>query len=293
MSSARAIALALGGPHAQRLPAGGFLIRCPVPSHGKGRGDRSPSLHISDGASRVLVHCYAGCDPRDVLETLRQRRLLDGRPTRTTTSELPKSKAPDAAAYARKQHRSAAWLWARRLPTSGTPTEAYLARRGITCPLPPTLRYLPPRKLEHHPAMIAAFALPDEIEPGVLGEPSSVEAVHLTLLAPDGTKAAVEKPKLTIGSPAALPIVVAPPSDLMGLVICEGIEDALTVHAATGLGAWAAGSAGRMPALAAVVPEHIEAVTVYAHADPAGRKGADGLAAALRLRGIEVVTEGL
>ena len=55
----------------------GYLVPCPVPSHGKGRGDRSPSLRISDGDTRVLVHCFAGCDPRDVLDVLRRRGLLD------------------------------------------------------------------------------------------------------------------------------------------------------------------------------------------------------------------------
>ena len=42
------------------------------------------------------------------------------------------------------------------------------------------------------------------------------------------------------------------------LAITEGIEDRLTVHEATGLGAWAAGSASRMPALAYVLPGYIE-----------------------------------
>jgi len=47
--TARSIALALGGRRAQRLTDGSFLIPCPVPSHGKGRGDRSPSLRIGGG----------------------------------------------------------------------------------------------------------------------------------------------------------------------------------------------------------------------------------------------------
>jgi hypothetical protein len=47
--------------------------------------------------------------------------------------------------------------------------------------------------------MIAAFALPEEVESGVLGEPDGVEAVHLTLLAPNGNgKADVEPNKITM-----------------------------------------------------------------------------------------------
>jgi hypothetical protein len=50
--------------------------------------------------------------------------------------------------------------------------------------------------------------------------------VHLTLLAPDGSgKADVEKPKLVVGPPGVLPIVLAPVNDLLGLAITEGIEE--------------------------------------------------------------------
>jgi putative DNA primase/helicase len=128
----------------------------------------------------------------------------------------------------------------------------------------------------------------------MLGTPRNVEAVHLTLLRPDGSgKAQVDKPKIIVGSPRGLPIMLAPPNDLLGLAITEGIEDALSAHQATGLGVWAAGAAYFMPKLAAVVPSYIEAVTIYAHADKAGQDGAQQLAAALRKCGIEVETEGL
>ena len=79
MTTAQQIALTLSGQRAQRLTGGNWLVPCPVPSHGKGRGDRSPSLRIGDGASRLLVCCYAGCDARDVLGELRRRGLLDDR----------------------------------------------------------------------------------------------------------------------------------------------------------------------------------------------------------------------
>ena len=62
MSAARDIALALAGGQ-QRLPNGSYLVPCPVPSHGRGRGDRNPSLRLADGDTQLLVHCYAGCDP--------------------------------------------------------------------------------------------------------------------------------------------------------------------------------------------------------------------------------------
>jgi hypothetical protein len=142
--------------------------------------------------------------------------------------------------------------------------------------------------------MIAAFALCDEPEPGVLAEPQNVTAVHLTLLKPDGSgKADVKPDKLIIGRPLGRPIVLAPPNDLLGLTITEGVEDALTSHQATGLGAWAAGAAGFMPALAEAIPDYIEATTIYAHHDKAGQNGARKLAEALHRRNIEVLIDGI
>ncbi len=55
-----------------------------------------------------------------------------------------------------------------------------------------------------------------------------------------------------LGPNAGLPIVVAPVNDRLGLAIAEGIEDGLSVFVETGLGVWAAGSAGNMPK-----PRHI------------------------------------
>jgi hypothetical protein len=106
----------------------------------------------------------------------------------------------------------------------------------------------------------------------------------------------VDKPKKIIGSPGHLPIVLAPANDLLGLAICEGIEDALTAHAATGIGAWAAGGGGRMPTLADTVPAYIETVTIHAHADTSVTTGQDGarrLAEALKGRGVDVFIEGV
>jgi hypothetical protein len=90
--------------------------------------------------------------------------------------------------------------------------------RGFIGAIPPTLAFLSPRKAEHHPALIAAYAITGESEPGVLTEPRHVEAVHLTLLRPDGSdKADIPKPKITIASPGGRPITLAPPNDLLGL----------------------------------------------------------------------------
>lgn len=286
---ARDIANALG--NARRLPDGGFIASCPVPGHGRGCGDQNPSLSLRDGTTGLLVHCFGGCDANDVFAGLRRRGLINGQRHTAGTPSPPQRLAHD---HEIRQYDKAARLWANRKAIAGSPAETYLRTRGITGSLPPTLGFLPPSKPEYHPAMIAAFCVPSEPEPGVLKLPPRVRAVHLTLLKLDGSsKAEVTPNKLFIGRPLGRPIVVARPNDLLGLAITEGIEDALSAHEATGVGSWASGSAAMMPALADALPDYIEAITIYAHEDNAGQRGARGLADRLRRRSVEVFVEGV
>jgi hypothetical protein len=199
-----------------------------------------------------------------------------------------------AAKAAAARRGIAQWLWSRRLSIVGSPVERYLREvRAYRGPFPPTLGFLPARG-GYAPAMIAAFGMPAEPQPGVLGVPCGINAVHLTKLRADGSdKADVEEPKIIIASPAGRPIVLASPNDLLGLAITEGIEDGLTAHQAIGLGTWVAGSASIMPALAATIPDYIETVTIFAHSDKNGEDGAHKLALALSRRGIEIRLEGI
>jgi hypothetical protein len=139
--------------------------------------------------------------------------------------------------------------------------------------------------------MIAAFGIATEPEPGLLRiNDSDVYAVHITKLTADRIgKASVQPNKIVIGRPRGSPIVIALPNDLLGLCITEGIEDALSAHEATGLGAWAAGSAPQMPSLARAVPDYIEHISILAHRDPAGIVHANELAKRLIARSIECV----
>jgi hypothetical protein len=56
-------------------PAGGqYLASCPVPGHGKGNGDRNPSLTVDRGEQvAVIFSCKAGCDQRDIRAALEAR----------------------------------------------------------------------------------------------------------------------------------------------------------------------------------------------------------------------------
>jgi hypothetical protein len=143
--------------------------------------------------------------------------------------------------------------------------------------------------------MIAPFALASEPEPGLLVvQPGQIAGVHLTFVANDGSPARNKSNlrKITLGRGHKLPIVIAPINDGLGLAVCEGVEDALSVHQETGLGAWAAGTANRMPGIAEHVPDFVETVTVLVDADLAGKRYGGKLIGALLERGIEVRSYG-
>jgi hypothetical protein len=223
--------------------------------------------------------------------------VLEHTGKRPHPARLAKARAEAAALdrATKAQLRDAAkWLWSRRRPISGTIAERYLRdARGYDGPIPATLGFLPARG-EYPPAMIGAFGLAQEVGHGELAvADAAVCGVHLTRLLPDGSGKAVfddpdEQAKIMIGHSAGWPLVLAPPNDLLGVTIAEGIEDALSVHLVSGLGAWAAGCASRLPALAAAVPGYVECVTLLVDDDRDGRRHAGALAERLIGRGIEV-----
>ncbi len=181
-------------------------------------------------------------------------------------------------------------LWRRRKPIANSPVEFYL--RNARCyrdRFPATIGFLPALG-DFTPAMIAAIGIAHETAPGDIGiADQDLRGVHVTSLIEDGsTKAGTGRDKIMIGHSIGSPIMLAPPNDLLGLAITEGIEDGLSVHEATGLGVWAAGSASRMPALVEAVPAYIDCITIVADGDDTGCDNAQKLAAALANRCCEV-----
>jgi len=62
---------------------GQWLASCPVPGHGRGNGDKNPSLSISEGPDgKPLFHCHGGCDQQTVFQVIRERGLLPELETR-------------------------------------------------------------------------------------------------------------------------------------------------------------------------------------------------------------------
>jgi hypothetical protein len=277
---------------------GTFDVACPLcgPERRSPANRRRAVLRIwrVDGAF-AGYHC-ARCGEKG--------HVRDGHAATPDPVKLAKARV-EAAGHKRvsdaERLRVARWLWLQRMPImEGTPPWRYLReRRGYAGPIPATLSYLPARG-DHPPAMIAAFGIAHEIEPGVLAAPVNIRGVHLTKLTARGDKISeldevngekVEA-KIMVGPSMGYPIALAPPNDLLGLVVTEGIEDGLSVYQATRLGVWAAGAANRMSALVTLMPNYVEVCTAYAHNDDAGRRGSLALALALEKRSIETRVEG-
>jgi hypothetical protein len=186
---------------------------------------------------------------------------------------------------------NARWLWSRRKPVAGTIAETYLrVARGYGGPLPATLGFLPANPAKRFPpAMIAAFGLAHETKPGVIAiADNAVRGIHVTRLLSDGSdRERGDRAKIMIGNSIGSPLVLAPPNDLLALAITEGIENALAMHEATGLGVWAAGCASRLPALAEAIPGSIDCVTIVVDDDVDGRRHSTALADRIQARGIE------
>ncbi len=242
-----------------------------------------------------------------IKDKLRAQGILPSRGSRQTQRPLITQKAREDAKRRAAQRaqdneadvaerlRKARWLWEISRPAENTIVQTYLGSRAIFLErLPATLRFLAPNPPKHPlPGMIAGFGIADEPEPGLLYLPSDrIRGLHLTYLLPDGSgKAQNEagKEKIMVGSSTGWPIVLAPPNDGLALVIGEGVETVLWGYQASGMGAWAAGTAGRLPALADKVPSYIESVTLAVDGDPEGESRSHDLAKLLADRGFEVL----
>jgi hypothetical protein len=264
---------------------GTFDVPCPLcgPVKTKRNSQRKPVLRIWRVDQNFATFNCARCDT--------QGYVRDNTAKPPSIAAIARAKA-EAVKHERraaaKRLSTARWLWGRRQPIHGSIAETYLREaRGYHGPIPSTMAFLPASD-EHAPAMIAAFGLAEESEPGsIIINNDAVRGVHLTKLAPDGSsKAGSDKDKIIIGKCLGSPIVLASPNDLMGMAVTEGIENGLSMFAATSLGVWAAGAASRMPTLADTIPVYIDCVTVCADNDPTGLRNANELLERMRARGL-------
>jgi putative DNA primase/helicase len=259
--SANAIGRALNG----RQSVGGWLVRCPCPNHGQGRGDRTPSLSVSDGdEGRLLLKCFAGCTFEDILAELQRLGLVDDRQPRSSVPSLRKRAPPSV----HRPDEAALKIWREAETAENSAVQEYLERRGILS-IPPSIRW---GRVFHlgrvqMPVMVAAVQRPDD---GV------IVATQTTILTHKGTKASVSVPKVTHGALGAGAFRGGPASEVMG--IAEGVETALSAQLMSGVSVWASLGASRLHRVE--LPSIVREVHIFADNDEPGRAAADQTAKA-------------
>lgn len=244
--SAQDVRRALGG-----VPiGGGFLCRCPVTGHGKGKGDRNPSLSVSDGDRGLVYHCFAGCEARAIFEVLEKLDVSREALPIFAAREPPKPKTTIADALA---------LWRAAGSVADTPGEKYLAARGL--PLPPaSVRFL--RNVAFSPTR--KF---DCLVQGLQAVTRELVAVQLTFLHPSRPeKAPVARPRRMIGRSRGAALRLAAPARVLGLT--ESFENAQALTLMTSLPLWASCGAERMPLVK--LPDIVENLIVFADPDLPG-----------------------
>jgi hypothetical protein len=225
------------------------------------------ALTLADGTGgKLLLNCKkGGCDYRDIATIAGVTRGTYTLPDTAVVAQLAAEKRKDDAKRAQQAQR----LWTGAQPVAGTVAESYLRGRGISCPLPETLRVDPQcwhASAKRFPALVAL----------VVG--GAGFAVHRTYLRDDGSgKADVTPPKAMLGAVQGGAVRL---SDCSGpLVVAEGIETALSLpsgllHAPATV--WAALSTSGIRGLH--LPDAPGRLTIAPDGDAAGRAAAQALA---------------
>jgi DNA primase len=239
--------------------------------------DRTPSFTIYDGGQRFQCFgCGAGGDVLDFLQQLHSVSLREaadmltgGNLPSVHIAPLPVDDGADRIAEAKA-------IWRAAEPAKGTLAETYLCNRGLHLPLPESIRFARLRygtKGPEHPVLVACIASAD----------NKLIGIQRTYLASDGLgKASVPKAKLSLGRVAGGAIRLAPCA--ASLIVCEGLEDGLTLQQELGRAVWVAAGASMLPNM--IFPAGVRSVAIGGDNDdpgqPQGRRLRHSLIAASR-----------
>ncbi len=197
---------------------GYYGIAC-CPAH----DDRLPSLSLANGHDgRLLLTCYAGCSFREIIQALIRIGLLEKQAffdkAYDQTLSFSKQFCADLKRAKHKTERAKA-IWLQSKPIKNTLAETYLRMRGITCDLPPDLRF---HSKCPHPSGITLPALV------VLVKGAGSFAIHRTFLKANGCKTDQKPAKAMLGSVMGGGVQLSQ-ANPKHLVICEGIETGLAL----------------------------------------------------------------
>ncbi|WP_297538316.1 toprim domain-containing protein [Roseovarius sp.] len=228
---------------------------------------RQNALTLADGdGGRLLLHCKkSGCGFTEILAMAGVCGADYSPPDPLETHKRQADQRAGAEKRAKQAHR----LWQDARPVGDTLAETYLRGRGISCPLPETLRFMPDC---WHPTAKRFPAMLTRVDGG------EGFAVHRTYLASDGRgKADVNPDRLMLGRVSGGAVRL---TEAQGpLVVAEGIETALSLSCGllrTPATIWAALSTSGMRGL--ILPPDPHRLTIASDGDAAGRSAANALA---------------
>jgi len=249
---ARLLVERLGG----RWTGNGGLCLCPA------HDDRAPSLSVRPGRTRLLLHCFAGCDAAEILRALGSARLLDpGAPAAADFTRAPRPR-PDLQVAALR-------LWGSARGIAGTPARHYLSGRLLETDSD-QLRFHartpdgPKPLTRFRPALIAAVR-----------DRSGLVGVHRTFLKRDAAGNARVHSRSGLGRFGRGAVRLGRTGTKLGLA--EGIETALSATALFGVPCWATLGTERFALVA--IPPTVTELMLFLDNDPGGRR-AEALARA-------------
>lgn len=220
------------------------------------------ALSITETGGKVLLHCFkSGCSFVEIAKAASlplERAQVDFDAVRETHRKQ--------AEYRAVQLAKARSLWDTAQPITGTRGETYLRGRGITCDLPPSLRWMP--EIHHGPSMTWGSAIVANVE--------STGGVHRTFFDKRGNRLA-KSAKMMLG-PCSSGAVSLSEAASRPLVVCEGIETGLSLLSgllAPSGSVWAALSAPGVAALE--LPKEPGDLIIATDGDEAGRNAGDKL----------------
>lgn len=232
------------------------LCRCPAHT------DNTPSLSIRQGNKGILVHCFAGCDPENVLREIGRIAPRRGTP-------MPAFSAARSSTNARR-------IWDEGREIRKTLAERYLLRRNLPIDLPdirfhPSCPHRPKPYTRFLPALLVAIRQGPEIT-----------AIQRIFLDPETHW---HTGKYMLGRPdmGSWRQPLAGPT----LAIAEGFEDAAAFTRQQDTPCWAALGAERLPLLA--LPDSIETLIIAEDDNLPGRAGARRALHAYRRPGLRIM----
>lgn len=253
--------------------------------------ERSPSLRVSD--AKGTYHCFGCGETGDIVKFIMKKEGLQFMDALRWlgAADLPQIDPAERARAAAEDEaeRLAAIMEARRVWSDtcapvGTPADVYVQSRGITMPLPPSIRFGEVYAWKDKDTGELGPDLPALIG-AVTNGANEVVAVQRIFLRDGGkAKANMKKPKLSLGRVKGGALKLDDNNFQDGnsseIIITEGPEDGLSlVQELPGRRVWVALGTAMMPFIE--YPPGVQTITIAGQNDDAGRAAAQAAAVAL------------